>query len=152
MSIIAHLVHALFAVIWVGGMVFAYAVLRPVVGGLEPPQRLTLWNGVFRRFFIWVWHAIVLLPLTGYVLLFDAFGGFGGAGLHIHLMQATGWLMIAIYLGLFFGPYKGFKKAVAIEDWPLAGRHLGAIRRIVATNAMLGLITVAIGASGRYWG
>lgn len=152
MSTIAHLVHALSAVIWVGGMVFAYAVLRPAAGGLEPPQRLALWNGVFRRFFIWVWHALVLLPLTGYVLLFDTFGGFAGAGLHIHLMQATGWLMIAIFLFLFYGPYKKFRAAVADEDWQLAGRHLGSIRRIVATNMVLGLITVAVGASGRYWG
>ncbi|MCG8509488.1 MAG: CopD family protein [Rhodospirillales bacterium] len=152
MSTIAHLLHAVFAVIWVGGMVFAYAVLRPAASGLEPPSRLVLWNNVFRRFFIWVWHSVVLLPLTGYVILFDAFGGFAGSGLHIHLMQGTGWLMIAIYIGLYFRPYKRFKHAVSAEDWPLAGQFLGSIRRIVAVNTVLGLVTVAIGASGRYWG
>lgn len=151
MSTFAHLLHAIFAVVWVGGMVFAYAVLRPAAGSLELPQRLALWSGVFKRFFIWVWHAVVLLPLTGYVILFDTYGGFAGVGMHIHLMQGTGWLMIAIYLWLFFGPYKSFRKSVEQEDWPLAGQQLGHIRRIVATNTLLGLITVAIGASGRYW-
>ena len=40
--------HLLAAVIWVGGMFFAYACLRPVAASLfEPPQRLTLWRSVF---------------------------------------------------------------------------------------------------------
>jgi uncharacterized membrane protein len=34
----------------------------------------------------------------------------------------------------------------------MATRQLTQIRRIVATNLVLGLVTVAIGASGRYWG
>jgi hypothetical protein len=29
------------------------------------------------------------------------FGGFAGAGLHIHLMQMIGWLMIALFVWLF---------------------------------------------------
>ena len=44
------------------------------------------------------------------------FGGFAGAGLHIHLMQMIGWLMIA-----FHGPWLPFKRAVDSEDWPSAG-------------------------------
>lgn len=55
-------IHALSAVIWVGGMVFAYAVLRPSLGALEPPQRLTLWRNVFERFFVLVWIIVVALP------------------------------------------------------------------------------------------
>jgi len=31
-------------------------------------------------------------------------------------------------------------------------RNLGTIRRIVEINLVLGLLTAAIGASGRYWG
>jgi len=33
-------IHALAAVIWVGGMFFAYMVLRPSAGPLEAPLRL----------------------------------------------------------------------------------------------------------------
>ena len=29
--------HALAALIWVGGMFFAYLILRPAVGGIAPP-------------------------------------------------------------------------------------------------------------------
>jgi uncharacterized membrane protein len=42
--------------------------------------------------------------------------------------------------------------AVGREDWAEAGRQLGQIRMIVTINLVLGLIVVAIGSSGRYWG
>jgi uncharacterized membrane protein len=42
--------HILAALFWVGGMAFAYMVLRPAAGALEAPARLTLWRDVFRRF------------------------------------------------------------------------------------------------------
>jgi len=43
--------HVLAAVVWVGGMFFAYMVLRQSVGPLEPAVRLALWHRVFRHFF-----------------------------------------------------------------------------------------------------
>ena len=59
------LIHLLAALIWVGGMFFAYVVLRPAaVEALEPPQRLRLWDAAFRRFFVWVWGAVVVLPAS----------------------------------------------------------------------------------------
>jgi uncharacterized membrane protein len=39
---------------------------------------------------------------------------------------------------------------VAAANWAEAGVQLGLIRRIVAVNLTLGLITVVIGASGRF--
>src|SRR5690242_8595479 len=86
--------HVLSAVAWVGGMFFAYLVLRPAAGPLEPPLRLALWRRVFDRFFPWVWAAVALLLLSGYGMVFVGFGGFRGAGLHVHVMQATGILMM----------------------------------------------------------
>lgn len=152
LAALLYAIHALAAVVWVGGMVFAYAVLRPVAGNLQPPDRLVLWNGVFRRFFVWVWHAVVLLPLTGYLIMFGTMDGFAGAGLHVHLMQGLAWIMIAIYLYLFFVPYQRFRAAVGAEDWPVAAGHLAAIRKTVAANMILGLITVLVGSSGQFWG
>ena len=90
--------HILAAVIWVGGMFFAYMALRPVAASLlEPPLRLPLWSQTFARFFPWVWAAVVALPLTGYWMILVPFEGFANAGGHIHLMQVTGWAMIAIF-------------------------------------------------------
>ena len=143
--------HLLAAVIWVGGMFFAHQVLRPVAAGqLEPPQRLKLWDGVFRRFFPWVWVAVILLLGTGYGMVFSVFGGFANVGVHVHIMQALGIIMVLIYMHLFFAPFKRLKNAVIIEDWPAAGAQLNQIRRMVGINLVIGLIVVVVGSAGRY--
>lgn len=151
MAAILLALHALAAVVWVGGMFFAYLVLRPAAGPLEPPQRLALWHRVFGRFFPWVWAAVAVLLASGYGLLFLVLGGFAGAGMHVHLMQTLGLVMMALFAHLFFAPWRRFGRAVAAGDWPAAGKQLDGIRRIVAINLVLGLATVAIGAGGRYW-
>jgi uncharacterized membrane protein len=146
------IVHALAAVIWVGGMFFAYAVLRLAMSPIDPHARLKLWDHVFRRFFPWVWASIVALLASGYGMIFYGLGGFAGAGVHVHLMQATGLLMIALFLHLYFAPWRRLRQALDAGDDQAATVQLTQIRRIVATNLALGLITTAIGASGRYWG
>jgi uncharacterized membrane protein len=85
-------------------------------------------------------------------MVFIVFGGFVGAGLHVHLMQGIGWLMVALFVWLFHGPWLAFKRAVDAEDWPSAGTSLDRIRQIISINLTLGLIVVLIGASGRFWG
>jgi uncharacterized membrane protein len=152
MSAFAIAIHALAAAVWVGGMFFAYMILRPSMPVLEPPpQRLKLWLAVFGRFFPWVWAAVIALPLTGYFQIFNDYGGMAGVGPHIHAMQAIGWVMILLYWYLFFGPYAQYRAAVTAEDWPAASAKLAVIRRIVGTNLILGLLTIAAGASGRLW-
>lgn len=150
-SAFATALHLLAAVVWVGGMFFAYVVLRPAAGPLTPPERLALWARAFGGFFAWVWVAVVALPATGYVRVFHDFGGFGAAPIHVHVMHGLGLVMIALFLAAYFVPYPRYRAAVAARDWPVAGRHLATIRRIVAGNLALGLITAAVGASGRFW-
>lgn len=139
--------HILAATVWVGGMFFAYAVLRPAAGPFEPPVRLSLWRRSFTRFFLWVWAAVVLLLVTGYSMFLQ----YGVTGIHVHMMQASGVLMILLFLHLFFSPWRRFKTALDVQDFAAAGRQLNQIRMIVALNLALGLLTVVIGASGRYW-
>ena len=143
--------HALAAVVWVGGMFFAYMVLRPAAGPLEPALRLALWRRVFSGFFPWVWASIAVLLASGYAMLFIHFGGFARAGLHIHVMQATGILMMLLFLHLFFVPWRRFSRAVETGALAEAAKELDQIRRIVAINLVLGLLTVTVGASGRFW-
>ena len=66
-------------------------------------------------------------------------------------LQLIGWLMIALFVWLFHGPWLAFKRAVDIEDWPSAGANLNRIRQIIRVNLPLGLLVVIIGGSGRYW-
>ncbi|HEX4938933.1 MAG TPA: hypothetical protein VFX11_09675, partial [Candidatus Kapabacteria bacterium] len=86
--------HLLSAVIWVGGMFFAYMALRPVAASLlEPPVRLTLWAQVFTRFFPWVWASVLLLLGTGLWMTFGIFGGMKYVGIHVHIMLLLGLIM-----------------------------------------------------------
>lgn len=143
--------HVLAAVVWVGGMVFAYMFLRPVAGAqLEPPARLTLWAGVFGRFFPWVWGSVALLLGTGFYMIFGPLGGMGGVGPHVHTMMVVGILMMAIFLHIYFSPYGRLKRAVAAQDWPAGGKALAQIRTFVGINTVLGLVTVAVASGGGY--
>ncbi len=143
--------HVLSAVVWVGGMFFAYMALRPAAAMLlQPPQRLPLWTLTFRHFFPWVWGAILLLLATGYGMVFNGFGGFSGVGIHVHIMQLLGIVMILLYMHLFFAPFKRLKTFVITEDWAAAGAQLNQIRRIIGINLSLGLIVVAVASGGRY--
>jgi uncharacterized membrane protein len=147
----AALLHVISAVIWVGGMFFAYMVLRPVAAGqLEPPARLTLWAGVFDNFFPWVWSAILAILATGFWMIFAVFGGMGGVGLYVHAMLGLGLLMVLIFLHVYFAPYRRLKRAVAAQDWPSGGKQLAQIRLLVGVNTIIGLLTVAIASGGRY--
>ena len=149
---IALILHILSAIVWVGGMFFALLVLRPASGPLDPPARLALWGRVLGRFFPWVFAAVALLLLSGYAMVFAVFGGFARIGLHIHLMQGIGIVMVLIFLHLYFAPWKRFRVALAGGDNPRAAAQLNQIRILVMVNLVLGLITAAVGASGRCWG
>ena len=151
MITIALALHLLTALIWVGGMFFAIMVLRLAVGELEPPVRAPLWGRVFQKFFPWVWMAVIILPLTGYWMIFAVWGGFANLPIHAHVMHGLGLIMIAVYLHLWFAPYKRFRAALAAEDIPTAGANLNQIRILVTANLVIGLANSVIGSTGRYW-
>lgn len=149
---IALALHALAAVIWVGGMAFAYCFLRPAAGQvLEGPARQDLWQAVFSRFFRIVWIAVILLLITGYTMIFAGFGGFANAGIHIHIMHGLGLLMMLLFAHVFFAPWRRYRQALAEQNRDRAAGKLNQIRMLVAINLTLGVIVVIVGASGRYW-
>lgn len=143
--------HILAAVIWVGGMFFAYVVLRPAAGPLLPEARLELWRRVFGRFLPWVWLSIAVLLVSGYGIILVYLGGFAGAPLHVHVMQGIGIVMMLLFLHLFFAPWRRFRTAVDHAQFAEAAKPLNQIRQIIAVNLVLGLVTVIVGASGRFW-
>jgi uncharacterized membrane protein len=138
-------VHVLCAVLWVGGMFFAYVVLRPSLAVLDPPQRMLLHTQVFRRFFLVVWHAMPLIILSGLALLFRYYGGLDHVDWAVHAMLGLGLLMAAVFIAIVFGPYRRFRRT-ANRDVMLSS--LNSIRRMIGINLVLGLVTVVIAMFG----
>lgn len=143
--------HTLAAIVWVGGMFFAHMALRVAVGPMAPKDRLDLWSRVFSRFFPWVWGAVLALLGSGWGLIVLVYGGMKNAGMHVHLMNGVGTLMMVLFVVLFFGPYPRFRRALSEGDLPGAAAYQAWIRRIVLVNLVLGLIVSALAAGGRYW-
>lgn len=141
------LAHLLGVIVWVGGMFFAHMVLRPTVAELlQPAQRLPLMDGVFRRFFPWVWLSVILIAASGGLLML--LGGLRAAW-YIHVMLTSGTIMMAIFAYVYFAPYARLKQSVANQDWPAAGLAMAHIRKLVGVNLTLGLLTTCVALGGR---
>lgn len=137
--------HVLAATVWVGGMFFAWMVLRPAaVAVLQAPERLTLWADVFRRFFVWVWVAVLVLPLSGIGMWNMRFGPLESAPRYVHIMAGLYLVMLALFLRIQLLQLPVLKRAVEAERWPDAGAVLGQIRRLVGINLVLGLLVIAL--------
>ena len=144
--------HVVAAVIWVGGMFFALIVLRPSTGPLDPPVRLALWQRVFSRFFPWVWAAVVVLLVSGFAMVIWGFGGFSqNRDLRAHHDGSRdpddADLRTPLFRAVATLPPRGRRR-----EWPTAATHIDQIRLLVTINLILGLITVVVGAAGRYYG
>jgi len=142
--------HLLAVLIWIGGMFFAYFVLRlAAVEILQAPERLRLWNSVFRRFFNWVWGSIGMIFVTGLYMVYQ----YGGALRVAHSIQAMlllGILMACVFVYVFFACYVPLSLHVDKGRWQEAGEFLGKIRQLVALNLVLGLLTLSVAKLGLF--
>jgi uncharacterized membrane protein len=141
-------IHTLGAVVWVGGMFFAYMILRPGAGALEPAVRLSLWCRVFSRFFGWVWLSAAALLASGFGMVFLALGGLAAIGFSVRAMMALGLAMVAIFAVVYFAPWPRLRDAVSSGDWSVADKKLRQIRLLIGLNLVLGLVTVVVGTTG----
>jgi uncharacterized membrane protein len=140
-------VHILCAVIWVGGMFFAYLVLRPSLSVLDPPQRLLLHTQIFRRFFLIIWHVMPLILLTGFGVVFGVYGGPANTQWNVQAMMGLGLIMSAIFVFIVFGPYARFRRTT---DRTRMAANIDAIRKLIGVNLVLGLITVFLAALSQF--
>jgi len=144
--------HVLAALVWVGGMFFAWMILRPAaVAALDAPARLKLWAEVFRRFFVWVWVAVLVLPVTGIGMLQLSFNGVAGAPRYVQVMMGLYVAMLALFLRVQALQLPELRRAIEASDWPAGGAVLGRIRSTVGGNLLLGLALVAIVAARPHW-
>jgi uncharacterized membrane protein len=140
-----------------------YAVRPVAVAQLPPAQRLPLLAGILGRFFGWVTAAVLVVLATGVAMIFGigaaagaAAAGKGafGEGMRlahgsVHLMFAVGVLMSLVFAFIRLVPYPRLRGALAAQQLPVAAGHLDLIRRLVATNLVLGVLTIATATIGR---
>ena len=149
---IALALHVIASIIWVGGMFLAFVVVRPAaVEILQPPERLALWVGIFKRFFPWVWLAIIALLITGYWMIFGPYGGMKHAPMFVHVMQTLGLVMMAIFGHVYFALFKRLQKAVDAKAWSEGATTLSKIRIMIGVNLALGITTVLVATMGKYY-
>ncbi|CAM5399419.1 CopD family protein [Pseudomonas fragi] len=145
---LAYSLHVLAALIWVGGMFFAWMILRPAaIKALEGPARLKLWVEVFQRFFVWVWIAVVVLPISGVGLLQMRFNGFETAPRYVQIMMGLYIVMMALFIRIQSLQLPELRKAVETQEWAAGAAVMGRIRRLVGCNLIVGLVLVAIAAA-----
>lgn len=145
----SRILHLLSVVIWVGGMFFAYRILRPAATDFATPVRLRLWVATLEGFFRWVWLAVILLPTTGLLMAVKTYGHLIHAPWPVHVMLALGLLMIAIFCHVYWRPWPQLKERLHYSDWPNAAAELQRIRSAVGLNLWLGILTIVIASAGR---
>lgn len=144
---VVYALHVLATLVWVGGMFFAWMILRPaIVASLEGPLRLKLWLAVFPRFFVWVWVAVLALPVTGVAMIHSQFRGFETAPRYVQVMMGLYVVMVAIFLRIQSLQLPALRNAVAAEQWIEGASALGRIRRLVGINLLVGMAVVTIAA------
>lgn len=92
-DVLAHWAHMMATVIWIGGMFFNLAVLRPAMSILDAPQRLKLTQELLGRFLVAAWVCVAILAVTGIEISGIESSGYEGALLAKH---ATVAFMITI--------------------------------------------------------
>lgn len=142
--------HVLSAVIWVGGMFFAYLCLRPSVAQMSAAERTALWDRVLGRFFRWILLAVPAILLSGLWMMYSDGWFAGRPPQRVEMMMGIGIVMMLLFLHVYFAPFRRLRRAVAAGDVPLAGRQVGTIRKLVAVNLTLGILVVLIATAGKY--
>lgn len=139
--------HQLATIIWIGGMFFAHFALRPTIKQtLDPPARIQVALGVFRRFFPWVWVCIATLWVSGFwltIVVFDT-----QVALFVPIMMGLALVMTLVFVYLFIMPYRKMRTAVEYENWRWASAKFSNIRKLMAINLLLGILTVLVAVAG----
>jgi uncharacterized membrane protein len=143
-------VHLLAIIVWIGGMVFSHAFLRPALAQLEPPVRLRLMHEVLGRFFAAVLASALLVLASGLWMLGRVAKQVVQAGGSFQMpwswtvMTVLGVVMVAVFLHIRFALYRRLSRAVEAADWAAGGAALAKIRQWVAVNLGLGIVILLV--------
>jgi len=136
--------------IWVGGMFFIIMVLGKVVSTLEVPEQQAFWHNILKRFFFWVWLAVIGLLATGIGMIFYRFGGLASTPLYIIVMASFGISMVMIFFVIYFAFYQKFLRDLNAGNVQGSRHQLRIIRSLGIVNMVLGFCVVIVIGGGPY--
>jgi len=145
---IAIIFHLVAINIWVGGMFFIIMVLGNVVSTLEVSEQQVFWQHTLKRFFFWVWLAVIGLLATGIGMIFYRFGSPANTSWHILVMASLGISMVVIFFVIYFVYYRNFQRELKAGNIDSSLYQLRIIRRLGIVNMVLGFcVVIVIGGS-----
>lgn len=148
LNALAIIFHLVAINIWVGGMFFIIIVLGKVVSTLEEPTQQAFWQHTLKRFFFWVWLAVIGLLGTGIGMILYRFGGFANTPWYILAMAGLGISMATIFFVIYFIFYRNFKREFNAGNIEGSRYQLRMIRRLGIVNMVLGFcVVIVIGGS-----
>lgn len=142
-------VHLLAVIVWLGGMFFMLACLRPAAAVLEPAARVTVMHAAMRRFFAIVTAAALLVLVTGAAMIGVAWSAALRAGVAFNMpldwyaMVGIFFVMVAVFMHIRSAPFSRLSAAVAGGKWADGAAALASIRLAVTLNLVLGTFVVA---------
>ena len=147
---LAIILHLIAINIWVGGMFFIIVVLGKVVATLEIPDQHDFWLQILKRFFVWVWLAVIVLLGTGIGMIYYRFGGLAASPLYILIMAAFGISMALVFLVIYFVCFQRFQRDLLAGNPKAARQQLRLMRRLGIVNMVLGICVVVVIGGGPY--
>ena len=143
--------HLLAINVWVGGTFYTIVVLPRATATLIPTERYRFMQIILKRFFFWVWLALIVLLISGGMLIYRVFGGLPNIPLYVLLMMSLALLMVAVFLWIYFWPYRLFTQSLDRGDDAACEQQLNRIRLLSKINMALGLaVLVVISVGTRY--
>lgn len=148
LNALAIIFHLIAINIWVGGMFFIIIVLGKVVSTLEEPEQQVFWQGTLKRFFFWVWLAVIGLLGTGIGMILYRFGSIDYTPWYVLVMASLGISMAVLFMVIYFIYYKNFEREFKAGNIDGSRRQLRIIRGLGILNMILGFcVVVVIGGS-----
>lgn len=144
----AFIFHLVAINIWIGGMFFIIIVLGKVVSTLEVKEQHAFWQQTLKRFFFWVWLAVIGLLSTGVGMIFYRFGSLANTSRYVLVMASLGISMVVVFMVIYFVFYRNFQRELNSGNIEGGRQQLRIIRRLGIVNMVLGFcVVVVIGGS-----
>jgi uncharacterized membrane protein len=148
--IVALPVHIVAIIVWLGGLFLLTVVLGPTIRELAPTASISLWHRVLSRFFVWGSVGLVAIVASGIAIVQLRFGGFSGMPVIHRWNMVVGVPAIALYAYAQIVPWRACCRAIADDDWIVAGKNAAQIRTLLGIVLALGLIASVVSAAGRF--